>query len=191
MITSLDELRTDLQALVSLASGIPLARVILADQGRPPPEPSTDLFVSYLPVPVRAVGAARKSRSLTPGTDFDAAAVGANWEDFEELTISQLELIVSCNFVNEGARNAAARLQSSQFRAPVNERLFTSNLAWRFTSEVRDLTAVDQAGLQPRFQLDIQMYAEVSITDTVLRANSAILTIEDEAGNVIHSGEFQ
>lgn len=189
MITELDSLYVALQRLVSLASGVPQARVILADQGRPPPEPVGDLYATYLPVPVRAVGQPRKSRELVPAVeDFNESLLGADWEDFEETTISQLDLMVSCNFLNGAARDAAWRMHNANHRWPVTEALWADKIGWRYASEARRLTNIDQAGFQPRYQVDLFVYVETQITDEVLRAAGFSYNIEDKAGNVLVEG---
>lgn len=189
MITSLDALYTELQGIVATATGISTSRVILADQGRPPPEPQGDLYATYRPIPVRAVGYPRVSRTLVDATeDFNETELGTDWQDYEATTISQMELMLSCNFLNGAARDAAWKMHNANFRWPVLERLHTARIGWRKASEIRRLTGIDQAGFQPRYQVDVDLYIEVSITDDVLRANSFALTIEDEAGNVLYDG---
>lgn len=169
------------------ASGIsPPENVILAEQGRTPPE---GLYATYKPTPVRAVGHPRTSHELVDATeDFNEAELGSGWQDFEATTISQLELLLSCNFMNEGARDAAWRMHHANFRWPVQERLHANNIGWRNASEVRDLTAIYQAGHQPRYQVDVNLWIEVSVTDSVLRAAGFSTVIEDAAGNVLYDG---
>jgi len=182
MITALEDLYTELQALVSDASGV--TTVILADQGAPPPD---GLYATYKPIPVRAVGAPRTSRELVDATeDFNESLLGADWQDFEATTISQLELMVSCNFLNGTARDAAWRMHNANFRWPIQQRLHTAGIGWRYASEIRDLTAIWQADYQPRWQVDVNLWIETSITDSVLRANGFSYTIEDEDGNVLY-----
>ena len=189
MIESLDQLYVDLQRIVALASGVSEDRVILADQGRPPPEPAGTLYATYNPVIVRAYGQPRSERELVDATeDFNESLLGADWQDFEETTISQAELLVSCNFLNEGARDAAWRMHNANHRWPIQEALWVADLGWRYCSEVRNLTGLYQAGAQPRYQTDWNVYAEMAVTDSVLRAAGFSYTVEDKAGNTIASG---
>lgn len=186
MVTDLDSLYVALQGLVATASGVAQGRVILAEQGRPPPTPHGDLYATYKPVPVRAVGHPRTARQLVDATEpFNEAELGAGWQDFEATTISQLELMLSCNFLNGAARDAAWRMHNANFRWPVQERLHADSIGWRYASEARDLTAIERAGFQPRYQVDVHLWIEVSITDSVLRANSFSFRLEDEDGNVL------
>lgn len=182
MITALDELYVELQELVQTASGVPLA--ILADQGQTPP---FGLYATYKPTPIRAIGHPRKSRALLDATeDFNESLLGADWQDFEETTISNLELMLSCNFLNGTARDAAWRMHNANFRWPIQERLWTAGIGWRNASEARDLTAIWQADYQTRWQVDVFLWIETQITDSVLRANGFSYTIEDEDGNVLY-----
>lgn len=172
-----DELYTAFQTLVRVASGV--EQVILANQGRPAPP---GLHATYNPVPVRAVGHPRKRRADVPAQDCDIP----DWTDFEETTVSQMDFLLSVNFFNEGARDAAWRMHNANFRAPVQELLFTHGIGWRTCSEVRSLTELSQGGLQPRYQVDVRLYVEAEVTDIVLRASGFALVMHDEDGNLIY-----
>lgn len=172
-----DELYTAFQTLVRVASGV--EQVILANQGRPAPP---GLHATYNPVPVRAVGHPRRQRADVPAQDCDIP----DWTDFEETTVSQMDFLLSVNFFNEGARDAAWRMHNANFRAPVQELLFTHGIGWRTCSEVRSLTELSQGGLQPRYQVDVRLYVEAEVTDIVLRAAGFALVMHDEDGNLIY-----
>ena len=77
-------------------------------------------------------------------------------------------------------------MQQSQFRWPIVERCYTEGIAWRYTSESRDLTGLEMATIQERFQVDLHLYVETAITDTILRAAGFAVQIEDEDGNVLN-----
>lgn len=185
MIEALDELHVALQELVSTASGVPLSRVILADQGRPPPDPPDELYATYNPIPVRAYGQPRKDRELTPAEETGPTQ---NWEDLAETTVTQLDLMLSVNFLNENARDAAMKMQNANFRVPVHAILWNNGIGWRNASEVRRLTELTQGGLQPRYQTDVDLFIETSITDTVLAAAGFSFEIEDNSGNTVATG---
>lgn len=188
MIENLNELYVGLHEILVLVTGIPAERVILASQGRPEPD-GLEPYATYKPYVVRAVGHPRKERSLVPATeDFNEAKLGPDWEDFEEITISQAEIMLSVNILNSGASNLIWRVMNANFRWPVQERLYQLGIAWRNTSEARRLSAVDQAGIQSRHQIDINLYAGLSVTDSVLRAAGFSYDIVDEAGNLIADG---
>lgn len=186
MITSITDLYSALQEIVATATQVDASRVIVADQGRPPPEPQGDLYVTYKPVPVRAYGHPRKDRELTPAEETGPTQ---NWEDYAETTVTQLELLVSVNCMNEGAREAAWKLHNAGFRQVIRELTVANEIGWRYVSEIRDLTAIYQAGAQPRYQADINLYVETAITDTILRAAAFSFEVEDEDGNIIATGE--
>lgn len=172
-----EDLYEAFQTLVRVASGV--ETVILANQGRPEPK---GLYATYNPVPVRAVGHPRRQRFDVPAQDSDIPG----WTDFAESTITQMDFLLSVNFFNEGARDAAWRMHNANFRAPVQELLFTHGIGWRTCSEVRSLTELSQGGLQPRYQVDVRLYVEAEVTDIVLRAAGFALVMHDEDGNLIY-----
>lgn len=186
MINSVTDLYTALREIVATATQVDISRVIVGDQGRPPPEPEDALYVTYKPVPVRAYGHPRKDRELTPAEETGPAQ---DWEDYAETTVTQLELMVSVNCLNEGARDASWKLHNAGFRQPIRELTVANNIGWRYVSEIRDLTGIYQAGVQPRYQADINLYVETAITDTILRAAAFSFEVEDEDGNIIATGE--
>lgn len=176
MIESVEELHVALQALVSKVSGVPLASVILANQGAPAPE---GLYATYNPMPIRAVGQPRRERTDVPAEDCDIPG----WTDFDETIVNQMDFLLSCNFYNEGAKDAAMQVHNANFRIPILEYLFQNQIGWRECSNIRDFTNPFQAGLQPRYQIDIDMYIETKITDRVLRAAGFKVAITDEDDN--------
>ena len=97
-------------------------------------------------------------------------SLGEDWTDFEETVCSSIEVMLSVNFLNAGAAQAAMMLQNANFRAPVSEFLFRHNMAWRYASNPRNLTGLFQAGIQPRWQTDIQLFIEHTVSYSVLRA---------------------
>lgn len=177
MIESIDELHGVFAQLVRDASGVPLA--ILANQGGSRP---VGAYATYNPMPIRAYGHPRRLRSDIPAAEPVPAF---EWTDFDELTISNLELLLSLNFFNDGSQNAAMRMLNCQFRSPIGELLYFNGLSVRDAGPVRDLTRLEAAEIQSRHQVDVHMYAEVSISDTVLRAAGMKVKIEDEYGNIL------
>jgi len=171
---SIDDLRSAIQRLVQLATGID--SVILANQGKPAPK---GLHATYALTPIRAYGHSRIRRmDASPAQDFDPAL--GEWHDFTETSITTIEFMVSVNILNEGADTAAMRLHNANFRSPVRDHLFANGLAWRYVSAIRDLTGKLQAGIQPRFQADIHLFAETRISYPVLRAAGFAIDIRDE-----------
>lgn len=178
---SLSSLYVALQGLISVASGINRDRVVLADQGRPG-LPGLEVYATYKPVPVRAYGFPNRERALTPAIN----TVLPNHLDFSEKTRTQLELSLSCNFLNSGAQEAAWKIHNANFRSVVMEYLYTYKIGWRYASNPRDLTNLLQAGLQQRYQIDVQLFVETEITDVVLRANGFSIEVVDEGGNLLY-----
>lgn len=181
-VTSIDDLFVAIQSLVSTASGVPLADVILANQGKRPPKVKS-IYATYNPIPVRAYGHGRRSRALTPAEE---SGPEPGWEDLAETSLTSLDLMVSVNFLNEGARDAAWKVHNASSRQAVRQILFDNEIAWRYASEIRNLTTLYQAEFQPRYQVDINLYVETAITDTILRAAGFSFTVEDENGNILY-----
>lgn len=179
MIEAVSELHTAFQQLVKVATGVPV--VILANQGRDAP---TGLHATYNPVPVRAIGAPRRSRIDVPAVDCDVP----DWTDIEEITISQMKFMLSVNLFNEGAKDAAWKLHNANFRYSVRQVLWVNQMGWRGCSEVRNLTSLMQASLQPRYQVDMHLVVETSVSDLILRAAGFSFEIYDESGQLLTDG---
>ena len=177
---TIEELYPVFQQLVKLATGVDT--VILANPTTAPP---TGLYATYLPVPVRAYGHSRRERvDIAPPEDFDPAL--GDWTDFDERALTSMQFILSVNVLNEGAATAAMRLHNANFRGPVSKYLFENSIAWRYASDTRNLTGKFQAGLQPRYQADIHLFIEASVSYTVLRAAGFQIETRDESGNLLN-----
>ncbi|WP_219951440.1 phage neck terminator protein [Dickeya zeae] len=161
---TIDELHDVFRQLVSMASGV--ETVILADQGRPAP---AGIYATYKPVPVRAYGWSRKKRELIPAIADSDPSLGA-WQDMRETAATSMDFMLSVNILNEGADTAIMRLHNANFRTPVSEFLYQNAIAWRHVSNCRNLTGFMQAGLQPRWQADILLFIEHTVSYDLLRA---------------------
>lgn len=179
MIQSFIELLPAVQRIISAASGVPLRNVILADQNRQQPQ---GLYATYKVYPVRAVGMPRTQRTMIPA--IGEAPVGH--QDFRELVISDFEIMVSCNFLNEGAQDAAFRMHHGSSRIPVADELYGSGIGWRYCSDIRDLTDLAQGGLQPRYQTDLHLYVETAVVYDTEQAIGVDVVVYDEYGNVLN-----
>lgn len=172
---SVDELLDFFSDLVEAASGVPNA--ILADQGRDPPE---GLYATYNPTPVRAYGHPKRVRS-------DAATQEPvnipNWSDIDDTVVTTLEFMLSCNFFNEGARDAAWKMPNANFRNSIQKILYENKVAWRYCSEIKNLTDLLQAGLQPRYHVDVFMFVEGESSEVVLKAAAFNINVTDKDGN--------
>jgi len=177
-VETVDELYSVLAQLVRDASGYPLA--ILADQGHAPPAGN---YATYKPIPVRAYGQPRRVREDIPAAEPIPVFP---WTDMEETLITSMEMMVSINFFDSGAQNAALRMQQAQFRQPISDYCFANDIAWRYVSESRNLTGVEMADMQERYQVDLHLWIETQLKDTILRAAGFSLTIEDEDGNILN-----
>lgn len=165
----ISELYELLQGLVSICTGLDKKRIVLANQGQAPPKGNT-LYATYNPIPVRAYGQPRRVLEyVDPLEEFDPS-LGTDWQDLEGITASSMEFMVSVNFFNEGAQQAAMRLHNANFRSPVSDYLFLNKLAFRYVSNPRNLSTHYQSGIQPRWQADIFIFVEHEVGDDVLRA---------------------
>ncbi|WJV61001.1 hypothetical protein PCO87_13820 [Pectobacteriaceae bacterium C52] len=171
---TIDELHDVLQQLVSLASGV--QTVILADQGRDAP---TGLYATYKPIPVRAYGWSQTRRELISATEDVDSELG-QWQDLSETVATSMEFMLSVNIINEGGDTAIMRLQNANFRQPVSEFLYRNEIAWRHVSTCRNLTGILQAGIQPRWQADIHLFIEQTISYELLRAAGFDIQLTNE-----------
>lgn len=165
----ISELHELLQGLVSICSGLDKGRIILADQGRAPPAGGT-LYATYNPIPVRAYGQPSQRLEYIDALEEYDEALGEDWQDLEEITASSMEMMLSVNFFNEGAAQAAMMLHNANFRTPVSDYLFIHQLGFRYVSNPRNLSTHFQSGIQPRWQADIHLFVEHEVSSKVLRA---------------------
>ena len=175
---TIEELYPVFQQLVRLATGV--ETVILANQTAAPPN---GLYATYLPVPVRAYGHIRRERVEVPATEPTDLE---DWTDFDETALTSMQFILSVNILNEGAATAAMKLHNANFRGPVSQFLYAHKIAWRYVGDTRNLTGLMQAGVQPRYQSDIHLFIEASVSYTVLRAAGFSVEIRDERGNLLN-----
>jgi hypothetical protein len=103
----------------------------------------------------------------------------------QETLITSMEFMISINFFGEGAQNAALMMQQAQFRYPISAYCYANGIAWRYTSESRNLTGVEMANMQQRYQVDLHLWVESQVSDTILRAAGFSLAVEDESGNIL------
>ena len=177
---TIEELYPVFQQLVKLATGV--ETVILANQTTAPP---AGLYATYSAAPVRAYGHVRRARTDVPATEPFDPELG-DWNDFDEAALTSMQFILSVNILNEGAATAAMKLHNANFRSPVSKYLFENSIGWRYVSDARNLTGRLQAGLQPRYQADIHLFIEASVSYPVLRAAGFSVEIRDESGNLLN-----
>jgi len=173
---TIEELYPVFQQLVRLATGV--ETVILANQTAAPPN---GLYATYLPVPVRAYGHIRRERVEVPATEPTDLE---DWTDFDETALTSMQFILSVNILNEGAATAAMKLHNANFRGPVSQFLYAHKIAWRYVGDTRNLTGLMQAGVQPRYQSDIHLFIEASVSYTVLRAAGFSVELKFELPDV-------
>lgn len=176
---ALESLNVSLQQLLVMITGLDAGRVVLADQGRPAPKGKT-LYCTYRPYPIRAYGHPSKHYTEVPAIE-ESAETG--WTDLEERVITSLVIMVSVNFYNEGAADAAWKMLSADRLETVTQHLFLNNLNWRKAGPVRNLTAMQRADVQPRYQLDIDMIVRGEQANQILAAGDAKVAMYDENDN--------
>ena len=106
----------------------------------------------------------RKYRNEVGGLDLDETVAG-----MRSLTFS-----VTC-YRNDAA-DRAERARMAFRQTWVQEELLKSHLAFTSIGEIRDLTETEDAALSTRFQFDVTLMTEQSITDVVLAIESVIIT---------------
>lgn len=163
---NIEELYSVFQKLIHLITYIPLNRIILANQGRSPPAGNL-LYATYNPVPIRAYGRSARTREEIAPIEDIAIENGTDWR---ETIYTSMEYMLSVNFINGDAANAASLLHNADCRIPIAEFLYKNEIAWRYVSAVRNLTSISQSGIQPRYQSDIYLFIEQVTSYTLLRA---------------------
>jgi hypothetical protein len=185
----IDDLNPILQQIVCTLTGAAVNRVILANQGRPMPG-GTDLSASYLLVPIRAYGWPTFSYEDVPADPPADPSLGS-WTDYDVTMRSTMVFTLSVNLFNEGAATAAMSLPNGNFRPDIASLLRQNRIGWFRTSQPRNLTALQNAGMQPRYQCDLTLYAEVETTYAVLRAAGFSFEVTDAlTQQKLQSGQY-
>jgi len=176
------ELNKPFQLLVHYATGLPLNRILPANQGETSPR---DLFCTYNVQPSGTQGAPRREQFFVPAQDCDIP----NWEDSEETTIQRVKVRVSLQFFRDGARDAAWKMLKCNYRNSVSEHLLRNEMQWSGTTMPNNLTDLEQVEYRQRYQMDVNLIVEGKIKDLVLMAHSIGWKIDDEEGNELASGD--
>lgn len=176
-ITTLAELDKAVCDIVSTATGWP--NIIKANADAPPP---VGEYGTYSIKPIRAYGQPRTYADDIPAID---PVPGFAWQDMRFYTVSAMDVMVSINLFGPTAQEAAMRMYNACFRPPISDKLRSNEIAWRYCSEARDLTYIEQATIERRFQLDWFIYVEVEATDDIYKAASVGIEIQDENGNIL------
>ncbi|WP_416425587.1 hypothetical protein RAM80_07470 [Pseudomonas sp. App30] len=156
------------QQIICSLTGAAANRVILANQGRPMPG-GTDLSASYLLVPLRAYGWPTFDYVDVPAVEPADPSLGT-WTDWDVTMKTTMVFQLSVNLFNDGAGTAVMNLPNGNFRPDIASLLRQNKAGWFKSSQPRNLTALQNAGMQPRYQCDLTLYAEVETTYAVLRA---------------------
>jgi len=171
-ITTLDELSTPVQQIIVAATG--WQKINKANPDAPPPKGE---YGTYSIKPIRAYGQPRTYADDIPAMD---PAPEFAWQDMRFYTITSMDVMVSLNFFGPNANEAAMRMYNACFRPSISDKLRGNEIAWRYCSEARDLTYVEQSTVERRFQLDWFIYVEVEATDDIYKAASVSEMIETE-----------
>lgn len=175
---SFEESFPAIHEFLRMASGVAGNRIILGNQGRAAPE-GLDPYISYLPTPLRAYAWPEQSlKEVAPVEDYDPS-LGKDWKDFEAEITTNWILNVSVTVFNRGADTIIGRLPHSYFRDDIIAHLYKNNVSVKSYSNVRNLTSIIQAGNQPRYNLDIEMWCQLDVTYNVLKASKIPFVIRD------------
>lgn len=180
-MNTLKSMWPDFQELISLATGITKSRVILADQGQSAPSGNA-LWATYKPVPIRTYGFPRRNRELVPAT---YPTTIPNWKDYNETLQYHLEVMLSVNIYNDGASDAAWRAFHADLLGDIPEFLYKKGIGWRYASDIRNLTALQQASYQERYQFDLHLFIDGDVSANILTVAAFNIKIENEDGTII------
>lgn len=178
----LDQVDKPFQELIHLATGLPMNRIIKANQSKNLPR---DPCCLYNVQPSLPQGAPRKSQVEVDAEDCDIP----NWKDFDVTTIQRVRVRVSCNFYRYPAEDYAWKLPNCNWRQPISDHLLINQMQWNGTSTPNNLTALVQGEYDQRYQVDVNLVVEGEVKDLVLQAASIGWHIEDELGNVLSEGD--
>lgn len=178
----LDEIDKPFQELIHKATGLPLNRVLKANQGKNLPR---DACCFYNVQPLMPQGAPRAFSEEVDAKDCDLP----NWKDLDTTTIQRVKVRVSCNFYRYPAEDYAWMLSRCNYRQPVSDHLMLNEIQWGGSSTPNNLTALAQGEYDQRYQVDINLVVEGKVKDIILKAASIGWKIEDEKGNLLSEGD--
>lgn len=110
-------------------------------------------------------------------------------QDFTDITKTQKVVTVSLNFYRDGAMVYAGALREANKRYPVRGILYLAKLGWQRLGPINNLTALLNGNMEERAQVNLYLYAEDTVEDTVNRARKVKFTTSDEDGHVLAQGE--
>lgn len=110
-------------------------------------------------------------------------------QDFTDITKTQKVVTVSLNFYRDGAMAYAGALREANKRYPVRGILYLAQLGWQRLGPINNLTALLNGNMEERAQVNLYLYAEDTVEDTVNRARKVKFTTSDEDGHVLAQGE--
>lgn len=175
------ELFQILRPIVISKTGVP--ECILADQNEPAPSGE---YATIGFMPISEIGTGGHSYK-----EVDAVDGNINFKDLEVTVKSSQEVQVSVNFYRGNARDYAPKLKQADQFPSVHETMLINGLGWMRTSEVNNLTALNQAEQEPRAQIYIYLRRMESATETVQAIYTTSWEIENENGDVISSGSTE
>lgn len=186
---SIDDILPALQEIISIASGVPMQRVILGNQGHGAPA-GNDPYISYLPTPLRAYGRPHSSdlKDVAPIEDYDKSLdslIDGGWVDFNQTLSTNWIIMVSITVFNEGADTIAMKLPFATSRNDILTIAKKSEISIRQSSDVRNLSGLMQAGIQPRYNLDVEFWARLDVNIDILRAAHIPFIIREADSNKI------
>ena len=181
---SIEESYIPIQKCLCAIFDLPSNRVILANQNRGSP-PNSEVYATYWPEPIRAHGWPLIDRQdAAPAESYDPS-LGQNWKDFRYTLRVNMLFTVTVNIFNGNAQSLAMRIPCANFRPDVQAILRQHKIGWQRVSNIRNLTSILQAGIQPRFNIDIDLWATFDTSFNVLRAARAPFTIRDADTNTL------
>lgn len=178
------EILSPLQKIISMATGVPQERVILGNQGHAAPSGNSP-YISFLPTPLRVYGRPSDSYQDIAPIEPYSETLGDNWTDLNKKLTTNWIILVSVTVFNEGAETIATKIPYATARDDVLFLANNANISLRNVSNVRNVSNLIQAGVQPRYNVDIEMWAQLEISFGVLRVAKVPFVINDQNGNQI------
>ena len=165
-MNSIQELYRPFQELIHLATGLPLKRIIVADQAKG--SPKNDPFCTFKVVVTGTQGAPRTIQTLVAAEDTNLFG----HQDADVTTVQRVKIRVSVNIFRQGAMDAAWKLEKCNYRQPIEAHLLEHQIQWSKTSPVLDLTDLEQTQYRQRAHIDLNLIVEGKTMDRVLIADS-------------------
>lgn len=120
-------------------------------------------------------------------TEVDALDGNTDYKDIEVTVKTCLNVTTSINFYRGDARDQANKIRQMDKLPSFSDVLLVNGIGWLSTGVANNLTTLNQGQQEPRFQIDIELLLEETMSETVQAIYTVGVEVYDENNNQIAS----